>query len=175
MGKRVKFKETIKLCKSDLPVYEESFIKALLFIPGYKYTFHHRWCFFFSQYRRYKVFFVLYWLYMKHLTYLYGIQTAWNKSLPENFVIAHFGGITFFPEFCGKNVYLRQGVTVGAAVRNGPHPRIGENVEFGANSVVVGDVSVGNNVKIGANSVVTHDVPDNSVVAGIPAKVIKTL
>lgn len=175
MKAKVGFKETIKLCESDLPVYQERFLKAVFFIPGYKYTFHHRWCFFFSQYKWAKPIFLLYWLYMKHLSYLFGIQTAWNNSLPENFVIAHFGGITFFPEECGRNIYLRQGVTVGAAVRNGPHPSIGNNVEFGANAVVVGGISIGDNVKIGANSVVTHDVPSNCVVAGVPAKIIHSL
>ena len=34
-------------------------------------------------------------------------------------------------------------------------------------------VKVGNNVTIAPNAVVTHDVPDNCVVAGIPAKIIK--
>ena len=40
-------------------------------------------------------------------------------------------------------------------------------------AVVIGNIKIGNNVVIGANSVVTKDVPDNTVVAGIPAKVIK--
>lgn len=39
--------------------------------------------------------------------------------------------------------------------------------------VTIGNVQIGNNVSIGANSVVTHDVDDNTVVAGIPARVIK--
>lgn len=37
-----------------------------------------------------------------------------------------------------------------------------------------GEVHIGNNVFIGAGSVVTKDIPDNSVVAGIPARFIKT-
>lgn len=109
---------------------------------------------------------------MKHKTYKYGIQTAWTFDLPESFVIAHFGGITFFPESCGSHIYLRQGVTVGNSGKG--NPKIGNYVEFGANSIVVGPISIGNNVVIGAGSVVTKDVPDNSVVAGVPAKVIKT-
>jgi len=39
----------------------------------------------------------------------------------------------------------------------------------------VGDVHIGNNVIIGANSVVVDSVPDNTIVAGIPAKVIKSI
>ena len=47
---------------------------------------------------------------------------------------------------------------------------IGNNVFIGAESVVLPGVTIGNNVIIGANSTVTHDIPDNSVVAGTPAK-----
>lgn len=52
---------------------------------------------------------------------------------------------------------------------------IGNHVFIGAESVVLPGVTIGNNVIIGANSTITHDVPDNSVVAGTPARVICTL
>ena len=52
---------------------------------------------------------------------------------------------------------------------------IGDNVFVGAESVIMPGVTIGNNVVIGANSTVTHDVPDNTVVAGTPAKQICTL
>lgn len=52
---------------------------------------------------------------------------------------------------------------------------IGNNVFVGAESVILPGVTIGNNVVIGANSTVTHNVPDNSVVAGSPARVMMTL
>ena len=52
---------------------------------------------------------------------------------------------------------------------------IRDNVFIGAESVVLPGVTIGNNVIVGANSTVTHDIPDNTVVAGTPAKVICTL
>lgn len=52
---------------------------------------------------------------------------------------------------------------------------IGNNVFIGAETVVLPGVTIGNNVVIGANSTVTHNVPDNSVIAGSPARVIGTL
>lgn len=52
---------------------------------------------------------------------------------------------------------------------------IGNNVFIGAESVILPNVKIGNNVVIGANSTVTHDIPDNTVVAGSPAKVICSL
>ena len=53
--------------------------------------------------------------------------------------------------------------------------KIGNNVHIGTNSFIMPGVTVGNNVIIGCCSVVTHDVPDNSVVAGVPARVIETI
>ena len=50
---------------------------------------------------------------------------------------------------------------------------IGDNVWFGGNCVVLPGVTIGNNVVVGAGSVVTKDVPDDAVIAGNPAKIIK--
>lgn len=52
-------------------------------------------------------------------------------------------------------------------------PYIGENVMFGAGSVVQGDIEIGNDVTIGANAVVTKSIPAGCVVAGVPGKIIK--
>jgi serine O-acetyltransferase len=52
-------------------------------------------------------------------------------------------------------------------------PTIGDNVFIGAGAYLFGPIKVGDNVRIGASSVVTHDVPSNSVVAGIPARLIE--
>lgn len=49
---------------------------------------------------------------------------------------------------------------------------IGNNVYIGYGCTIFGNVNIGNNVIIGSNSVVTRDIPDNSVCAGVPAKVI---
>lgn len=170
------FKHCIQLIKGDLLAYALPFWRAYLTVPGFHYTVNHRICYYCSQKKYLKpLFFFMFWK-MKRLTYKYGIQTAWSFDLPEHFTISHFGNITFFPRSCGKNVYLRQGITVGNSLRvGGGHPEIGDNVTFGANAVVAGPIKIGNNVTIGANAVVVKDVPDNCVVAGVPARVIKYL
>ena len=170
----VSFKETISLIRGDLDRYAASFLKAVFFIPGFKYTFHHRICYWLSTHKFLWPIFALEWIYLKHLTYLFGIQMAWNIKLPPKFTIAHFGGITFFPDSCGCNIYLRQNCTVGGAYTFvGSHPRIGNNVTFGANVVVAGDISIGDNVIIAAGAVVLSSVPDNCMVGGVPAKILK--
>jgi maltose O-acetyltransferase len=52
---------------------------------------------------------------------------------------------------------------------------IGNNVWLADKVTVIKGVTIGDNVIIAANSVVTKNIPSNSVAAGIPAKVIKTL
>ena len=52
---------------------------------------------------------------------------------------------------------------------------VGDNCWFGANVSVMPGVKIGNGCVMGAGSVVTKDVPDNSLVTGVPAKVIKVI
>lgn len=52
---------------------------------------------------------------------------------------------------------------------------IGNNVWLGEKSSIMPGVKIGNGVVVAANAVVTHDVPDNCIVAGVPAKIIKQI
>ena len=75
----------------------------------------------------------------------------------------------------GDNVVISHYVSVmGASGKKGV-PRIGNNVFIGSRAMIVGDVEVGDFVIIGAGAVVTKDIPAYSVVAGMPAKVIKKI
>lgn len=53
--------------------------------------------------------------------------------------------------------------------------KIGDNVWIGANVIVMKGVTIGENSIVGCGSIVTKDVPPNSIAAGNPCKVIKTL
>lgn len=53
--------------------------------------------------------------------------------------------------------------------------KIGDNVHIGTNAVIMPGVNIGNNCIIGCGAIVTKSVPDNSVAAGIPAKVIEDI
>jgi len=75
----------------------------------------------------------------------------------------------------GKNCTLRQLTTFGVKSKNrhDERPWVGNNVDFGANVTCIGNVHVGNNAIIAAGAVVVKNVPENAIVAGNPAKVIK--
>lgn len=74
----------------------------------------------------------------------------------------------------GDNCQIDQNVTIGGTSKKYGVPIIGDNVFIGAGAKVLGPISIGNNVVIGANSVVVKDIPNESLVVGIPGKIIKT-
>lgn len=111
-----------------------------------------------------------------------------NIKMGKNVFINHYcyfmdgGGITI-----GDNVFF--GPYVGLYTANHPLQfkernegleeakpiNIGDNCWFGANVSVMPGVTIGNGCVIASGSVVNNDVPDNSVVAGVPAKVVKMI
>jgi acetyltransferase-like isoleucine patch superfamily enzyme len=52
---------------------------------------------------------------------------------------------------------------------------VGSNVFIGSDSIILPGVSIGDNSVVGAGSVVTKDVPTGTVVAGCPARVVKSV
>lgn len=91
----------------------------------------------------------------------------------EGVYFAHtgFGCLINGKTIIGSGTTIQHGVTIGEV--NGQVPVIGQNCYVGARSVIIGDVKIGDGAIIGAGAVVTKDVPDNAVVAGVPAKIIK--
>lgn len=88
----------------------------------------------------------------------------------------------------GDNVTITQGVTFlnhdgGVMLLRHKYPdmdlikpiTIGNNVFIGAHTTILPGVTIGNSVIVGAGSLVTKNIPDNTVVAGVPAKVLKSL
>ncbi|MFN8243883.1 MAG: serine acetyltransferase [Ferruginibacter sp.] len=72
----------------------------------------------------------------------------------------------------GKDCWVNQQVTIGFANRN-DCPVLQDNVTVNAGAKVIGGVTVGSGSTIGANAVVVKNVPENCVVVGVPAYIVK--
>jgi len=117
-------------------------------------------------------------LLIKYLIFLiFNSVIPYSADIGENSKCAYGGIGIVIHSRCkiGKRVILGQGITIGRALDPAGIPTIGDNVYISAGARIIGNVKVGNNVIIGANAVVTKDIPDNSIVAGVPAKIIRTV
>ena len=112
---------------------------------------------------------------LSHLKYKLGISLHPPCKIGSGLYIGHFGMINISVHcVIGKNINISQGVTIAQRNRGKykGYPTIGDNVYIGPGARIIGAVKIGNNVAIGTNCVVTKNVPDNSVVVGIPGKII---
>ncbi len=171
--------ELKRLWRADLYRYGEGFdartlLRALVTVPGYRYTFVMRACRVLTAGSG-RVPRGLAILVLQRYSRRYGISIPFDTEIAEGFYIGHFGGIVVnYRTRIGRDCTISHGVTLGQANRGARSgaPVIGDGVYIGPGAKVVGAVTIGNNVAIGANCVVTDDVPDNGVVAGVPGRVI---
>lgn len=119
---------------------------------------------------------------------LFECDYGYNIEIGENFYSNHnlvildankvvFGDNVFIGPNCG---FYTAGHPLDAETRNkgleyAKPIKVGNDVWFGGNVVVLPGVKIGNNVVIGAGSVVTKDIPENSIAVGNPCKVIKNI
>ena len=116
----------------------------------------------------------LYWFCFRIVETLTGISFTKAVSIGPGLRIWHFGNIFIHPcVHIGAGCTLRQGVTIGNRIEEGPVPTVGNDVEFGAYAQVLGGITIGDGAKIGAMSVVLTDVPAGATVAGVPAKIVR--
>ncbi len=114
--------------------------------------------------------------------YGYNIEIGKNFFANHNTVILDGGKVTF-----GDNVFIAPNCgfhTAGHPIdferRNAgleyAYPiTVGDNVWIGAGAQVMPGVTIGSNVVIGGGSIVVKDIPDNSVAAGNPCKVVRKI
>ena len=103
-----------------------------------------------------------------------GISIPPETTIGPGLLIHHFGGIVINGDaVLGAACTLHHGVTIGNRVPCGPSPKLGDRVLIGVGAAVLGDIIIGNNVEVGANAVVLRSVPDRGVAAGIPARVVR--
>ena len=104
-----------------------------------------------------------------------GITIGSTALIGRRFEIEHHGCIVIHGAAqIGDDCLIRHGVTIGNSGAQDPlgAPRLGNGVQIGAGAKLIGRITIGNNVIIGANAVVVHNVPDDVIVAGVPAVII---
>ncbi|TFG26256.1 MAG: serine O-acetyltransferase [Promethearchaeota archaeon] len=104
-----------------------------------------------------------------------GIEIHPGANIGRDFFIDHGGGVVIGETSeIGDNVTIYQGVVLGGTTGEPikRHPTVGNNVVIGTGAKLLGPITIGDNVRIGANSVVVRDIPPNSVVVGVPGRII---
>ena len=112
---------------------------------------------------------------LKLMSYKTHIQIPARTKIGEGLYIGHTGRLIIHPDaVLGKNVNLSTGVVIGQENRGARQgtPKISDNCWIGANSVIVGNITIGEDVMIAPLTFVNFDVPPHSVVIGNPAKII---
>ena len=157
------FKEKIK--QLFFPCLEWQFIKAL------------RWLEYCGNIKKRQWGGAIHWLSAKYKFRKISVKLGF--SIPINVFgpglsLPHRGNIIINPQTSiGENCRIHVGVNIGA--HHDKAPRIGNNVYIGPGAIIFGDIEIADNVSIGANATVNKSVLElNSVVAGTPAKVVKT-
>lgn len=125
---------------------------------------------------------VIFYFYL--LAYRYWVDWVWNIELPRKLTVGK--GLSLFHGHAlvlnqgvvmGENCVLRNSTTIGhKKLADGTFsacPRIGNNVDIGANVCIIGDITIGDNVIIGAGTVVTKDIPSDCVVVGNPGRILE--
>lgn len=109
----------------------------------------------------------------KKLSYKLGF-TIRKNTFEEGVLFGHYGSLIVSEKaHIGKYCRIHVGVNIGTF--DGKSATIGDHCSISPGVKIVKAVTIGNNVVIGANAVVNRDIPDNCIVAGIPARIIKRL
>ena len=120
-------------------------------------------------------------VYVLHRVYgefLLGIEIPVRLIAGPGLQIFHGHGLVVHADSrIGARCILRQGVTIGNKQRADGSltgaPVVGDDVEFGAGAVAIGEITIGSRVAIGACTVVTKDVPSDCTVVGQRVRIIR--
>ena len=163
-------REDIKAAKRNDPAARNSF-EILLTYSGVHALSWHRVAYFFHKIK----FKLLARSISQFARFLTGIEIHPAAKIEGGVFIDHGSGVVIGETAeVHKGTVIYQGVTLGGTGKETGkrHPTIGDNVVVSSGAKILGSFTVGANSKIGSGSVVLHEVPPNSVVVGIPGRVV---
>ena len=111
------------------------------------------------------------------IEWVLGIEIPAKCKIGKGLIIDHGQGIVLNKNtVIGDNCRLRNSVCIGNKELKGGGwtdcPRLGSNINIGANAVILMGANIGDYCIVGAGAVVNKNIPDYSVVGGVPAKII---
>lgn len=103
--------------------------------------------------------------------FLFCVEIPYKTNIAPGLKIYHPHAIVINENVTiGCNCVLRQGVTIGNILlktgEESASPVIGDNVEFGANVIAIGNIVIGNASRLGAGSVITKNIAEGKTVIG---------
>jgi len=111
--------------------------------------------------------------------YLGCVEIGDRTKIGQGLILSHpFGVVVHGDAVIGAHVRIRQNVTIGnkgVGPNGNAVPVIEDDVDVGAGATILGPVRVGRGAVIGAGAVVVSDVPERCVVAGVPARVKRSI
>jgi serine O-acetyltransferase len=103
---------------------------------------------------------------------LCGAAIGVRATFGKRFIVLHSVGVVInSATIAGDDVVIESGVVIGA--EKGLSPCLKNNIFVGSGAKILGGITIGNNVTVGANAVVVKSIPDDVVVGGVPAKIIR--
>ena len=115
-------------------------------------------------------------LYRGYSLVVCGMDVPVTVVLGEDVRIYHgLGFVVQKDVIIGDRCVLRQGVTLGERRSGEGGPVLGSDVDVGSGAQILGHITVGDGARIGAGALVIGDVAPGDVVAGVPARVLRTV
>jgi len=152
----------------------KGFLKGLQ-MPGFRYIYLFRMT---EQYRESLLLCLFFRFLKRRYRIKYGYEISLGAQIGEGFCLSnHPGHVIIGPIKIGKNCTIGHSVTIGRAYKDGKigRPTIDDYVWIGTGSVLVGNIIIGKDVLIAPNSFVNINIPDNSIVIGNPAKILRKI
>jgi sugar O-acyltransferase (sialic acid O-acetyltransferase NeuD family) len=107
-----------------------------------------------------------------HVTVGEGVLAAPHATIAPNVTLADFSLVNRTASI-GHDAHIGRYTRIGPAVTIASYCRIGQATSINIGATILDRVYIGNNSVIGAGALVTKDVPDNVVVFGVPAKIVR--